>query len=239
MSYNRQMRHILVVDNNLHVPCQRCSRLTYGFEGEEVTVVRPLKDGLPKNLSRYTHIVLSGSAGQIEEHDKLFKLLAPFIKKVADKKIPLLGICYGHQAIIGTFASANDIKFSRQPEIGWIWIRRLNRDKSRLLKALPRHFWAVASHIHEATKAPADFMITASSKRCKVEAIEHISLPIFGVQFHPESGPYRLHKILRYWHRHKANPRWYTKEVHNDRHFSPKLEHKIFQNFYNTKSQQK
>ena len=197
--------------------------------------MRPLKEGLPKDLAPYTHIVLSGSAGQIEKHDKLFKLLGPFIKKAAASKIPILGICYGHQAIVGAFSSAEAVTLSKQPEIGWVWIRRLNLKRSRLFHGLPRHFWAIASHIHEATTAPDDFIITASSKRCRIEAIEHTSLPIFGVQFHPESGPYRLHKILRYWQRHRTNQDWYTDQALNDRHFSPKLEHKIFRNFYNTK----
>lgn len=196
--------------------------------------MRPLKDGLPKDLSPFTHVVLSGSASQVDEQDKLFKLLKPFIKKVAQAKIPLLGVCYGHQAIIGTFAEPAQIQASSRPEIGWIWIRRLNLRQSRLLKNLPRHFWAVANHLHEATKAPPDFVVTASSKRCAIEAVEHIELPIFGIQFHPEIGPYRLHHILKYWRRHKANPNWYTDQAHNDRHFSPKLDYRIFRNFYNS-----
>lgn len=228
------MRRVLIVDNNLHTPCYRCSRFTYGMGAEEITVIRPVDENLPSNITRFTHVVLSGSMGQISEQDALFKKLKPFIKKVAKAKIPLLGVCYGHQAIIGTFSDTANVKMSRQPEIGWVWVQRLNRAKSRLFIGLPRRFWAAANHTHEARSIPEGFTITARTKRCPIAAIEHESLPIFGVQFHPEVGPYHLHKAIAYWRRHKVNPNWFTDQAYNDQHFSPKLERKIFRNFYKT-----
>lgn len=226
------MRRVLIVDNNLHTPCCRCSRFTYGMGGSNVTVVRPLEDGLPRDISKFTHIVLSGSMGHIDDHDKLFKTLRPFIRQVVAAKIPLLGICYGHQAIIGTLASPDKIILAKEPEIGWAWIRRVDQAHSRLLAGLPRHFWAINNHHHEACGIPDGFIVTARSKRCAIAAVEHTELPIFGVQFHPEASPYQLHKAIIAWRRRKVNQDWLTDQATNDRHFNPKLEHKIFRNFY-------
>jgi para-aminobenzoate synthetase/4-amino-4-deoxychorismate lyase len=98
--------------------------------------------------------------------------------------VPLLGICLGHQAIGAAFGA--DIVAAPRPVHGQAF--PVTHDGSGVLAGLPRPFQATRYHslvIDEST-LPADLVVTARTDGIPM-AVRHRTLPVEGVQFHPES----------------------------------------------------
>jgi anthranilate synthase/aminodeoxychorismate synthase-like glutamine amidotransferase len=100
-------------------------------------------------------------------------------------RIPILGVCLGHQAIAEALGS--EIARSPVPVHG---IRcRVDHEGSGLFAGLPSPLWAGRYHslcVVE-TSLPDALRVTARSDGGVVMALAHATRPLFGVQFHPES----------------------------------------------------
>ncbi|KTC65724.1 anthranilate synthase component II (plasmid) [Legionella adelaidensis] len=100
------------------------------------------------------------------------------------KKIPILGICLGHQAIAQAFGasivSAKEIMHGKTSAI--------EHNNQGLFHTLPQHFQVTRYHslAIEPQSLPPDLRVDAWSKET-IMAISHRSLPVFGLQFHPEA----------------------------------------------------
>jgi len=113
------------------------------------------------------------------------KIVEGFLEKVlkqGEAGKPLLGICLGHQLIARYFGGR--IKKSVSGEYGYTSVEL--DTGSLLFKGIPSSIRAWSSHRDEVSKMPNGFRVTAFSRMCKVEAMEHGSKPIYSVQFHPE-----------------------------------------------------
>jgi anthranilate synthase component 2 len=106
------------------------------------------------------------------------------IKRYAGK-IPLLGVCLGHQAIGAAFGGhiirAKEIMHGKTSEI--------THTGSDVFKGLPSPFTVIRYHslaIERAT-LPECLEITAETADGEIMGVRHKTLPVYGVQFHPES----------------------------------------------------
>lgn len=101
------------------------------------------------------------------------------------EKIPILGVCLGHQAIAYYFGA--EVKKGVKPMHGKL--TRLTNDGRALFKGLPRQI--KVTRYHSLTVCPenilTDFDMNALSEDGVVMAISHKKYPIYGVQFHPEA----------------------------------------------------
>ena len=117
------------------------------------------------------------------------------IKKVAGK-LPLLGVCLGHQAIGQAFGG----KVVRAPHPMHGKTSQVTHDGRDLFEGIPSPFTATRYHslVVERASFPAALEISAeSSDDHLVMALRHRTHPIFGVQFHPESiASEHGHKLL-------------------------------------------
>lgn len=117
------------------------------------------------------------------------------IEKAAGR-VPVLGVCLGHQAIGQAFGGK--VTRAPQPKHGKISI--ITHDGSGILAGIPSPFNATRYHslMVDRDGWPACLLATAESEDGVVQGLRHRALPIFGVQFHPESiATEHGHALLR------------------------------------------
>jgi para-aminobenzoate synthetase component II len=108
-----------------------------------------------------------------------------FVSACAERGLPLLGVCLGHQAIGAVFGAP----VHRAPELLHGKTSEVLHDGSGVLTGLPSPFTATRYHslaVAEDELAP-EIIVTGRTPSGVVMALRHESLPIDGVQFHPES----------------------------------------------------
>lgn len=101
------------------------------------------------------------------------------------EEFPMLGVCLGHQAIAEAFGGR--VVRSAEPMHGRT--SPVYHQQQGLMNDLPNPFVACRYHslVVEKDSLPAELLIDAELQDGTVMAVRHRSLPIFGVQFHPES----------------------------------------------------
>ena len=123
------------------------------------------------------------------------------VKVAAERGIPLLGVCLGMQSMAAAYGAA----IVRAPTLVHGEASEVVHDGEGLLAGMPADFPAARYHslcVDPAT-LPAELYVTATSPEDGVVmGLRHRSLPMEGVQFHPESvltpdGPHLLANFLR------------------------------------------
>ncbi len=127
-------------------------------------------------------------------------IIEPLIKEVSGK-IPVLGVCLGHQAIFTSFGGK--LEHFSPPMHGKL--STITHKNIGIFENLKQNFVATRYHslIAKKNSLPKELVITAFSKDNKIMGLQHKNFPIFGIQFHPESiassQGYRLiHNFLKY-----------------------------------------
>ena len=125
-------------------------------------------------------IILSGGPLNVYQINKY-----SFDKKIIQKDVPVLGICFGHQII--SKLNGGKVKQSKHREFGLANI--LKKNNSLLIKDLFKKKKSIKvwmSHADQVSKLPKNFKIIASSQNSKFAAVENKLKNYYGVQFHPE-----------------------------------------------------
>ncbi|MDE7269820.1 MAG: gamma-glutamyl-gamma-aminobutyrate hydrolase family protein, partial [Acetatifactor sp.] len=127
------------------------------------------------------HIILSPGPGRPADAGVCEEVL----RRLAGK-IPMLGICLGHQAICEVFGA--DITYAKELMHGKQSVARLDND-SALFKGMAQELVVARYHSLAADPdtMPDCLKITARTADGEIMAVEHREYPIYGVQFHPES----------------------------------------------------
>ncbi|MFM8927614.1 MAG: anthranilate synthase component II [Rhodoluna sp.] len=136
---------------------------------------------LPQLLDRYDAVLISPGPGTPKDAG----LSIPTVKYALATGKPIFGVCLGHQAIAeamgATVTSAEELMHGKTSEVF--------HDQSLVYESVPQPFTATRYHSLAvvADTVPEDLIITSKTKGGVIMGLEHKSLPIYGVQFHPES----------------------------------------------------
>ncbi|MDI6873274.1 anthranilate synthase component II [Candidatus Solincola sp.] len=128
---------------------------------------------------RPTHLVISPGPGGPEDTG----ITIPVVRRLAGK-VPVLGVCLGHQAIGHLYGAA----VVRAPRPVHGKTSRIFHDGRTIYRGLPNPFTATRYHsLVVGADLPPELEISARSEDGLVMGIRHRHLPVEGVQFHPES----------------------------------------------------
>jgi len=154
------------------------------FRNDQITDREILK-------KKYDKIVISPGPGNPNQSGNCIKIV-----KSLYKKVPILGVCLGHQIIGQVFGSrivqAKNLMHGKTSDI-------FTKDKG-ILKNLPKNFEATRYHslIIDKKSLSKELEITAETKEGIIMGIKHKKYNVHGVQFHPESIKTKLGiKILK------------------------------------------
>mgnify|MGYP001460580225 FL=1 len=129
---------------------------------------------------RYSKIVISPGPGNPNQAGNCLKIV-----KSLYKKIPILGVCLGHQIIGQVFGS----KIIQAKKLMHGKTSKIMSKKTGVLENLPKTFEATRYHslIIDKKSLSKDLEITAETKDGLIMGVRHKKYNVHGVQFHPES----------------------------------------------------
>ena len=168
-----------------------------GELGETIEVRRNNRVTLDEieNSLRPERIVISPGPGTPNDAGITLDVIARFAGK-----IPLLGVCLGHQAIGQAFGG----KVIRAPELMHGKASEVSHDGITIFAGISERFLAGRYHslIAQAQSLPDALEVSARTDEGEIMAVRHRDLAVEGVQFHPESvltpqGPVLMDNFLR------------------------------------------
>jgi anthranilate synthase component 2 len=162
-----------------------------GELGAEVEVVRNDVETVDVLLERDpAGVVISPGPGE----PKAAGVSVEMVSACAQRGIPLLGVCLGHQSIGIAFGG----QIVRARSIMHGKVSSIEHDGSGVLQGIDSPFEATRYHslVIERDTCPEDLVITAHSDDGEIMAVRHREFPIEGVQFHPESILTRVGKTV-------------------------------------------
>ena len=178
MSLDQNLNKILIVDFGSQFTQLIARRVRELGVFSEIVSHKKIKS---KNINNTIKgIILSGGPLNVYQINKY-----SFDKKIIQKGVPVLGICFGHQII--SKLNGGKVKQSKHREFGLANITKKNH--SLLIKNLFKKKKSIKvwmSHADQVSKLPKNFKVIASSQNSKFAVVENKFKNYYGVQFHPE-----------------------------------------------------
>lgn len=137
-----------------------------------------------------SHIILSGQSHPWDNYSP--SALTGVFDVIRNAKQPILGVCGGHQQIALAYGARVSLMGRIEPGDGYTGAKRergyfpIETDQEGLFSGLPREVTVWHSHFDEVKQLPKLFRRTAWNETCAIQAMQHDTRPVFGVQFHPE-----------------------------------------------------
>lgn len=147
--------------------------------GADVTVLRN-DEVTPDQARAFDGVLLSPGPGTPEQAGACMQI----IRECAGD-VPIFGVCLGHQAIAAAFGATVD----RAPELLHGKTSQVHHHGAGVLTGLPEPFTATRYHslAVEPATVPDELEVTSTTESGVIMSVRHRTLPIEGVQFHPES----------------------------------------------------
>ena len=129
----------------------------------------------------YDGVALSGSPDMMSE-PKIQAKYEKEIDAIIDTKVPVLGVCFGHQMMACAFGS----KVVKDGRHVLEMVRTTVLAEDPLFRGLPRSLMLLESRHEVVESLPEGFQLLAKSATSEIATMKHATRPLYGVQFHPE-----------------------------------------------------
>ena len=174
------MVRVLAV-NNYPTP-ERFERLRQCIEANGAAVTSIDWDGASREMfDSFDGVVLSGSPDMMSEE----KTKAKFRREsgaILESKVPVLGVCFGHQMMARAFGA--DVVKDGKHVLEMVETKILADDP--LFEGLPKSLMLLESRHEIVRSLPGGFRLLAKSVTSEIASMKHETRPLYGVQFHPE-----------------------------------------------------
>jgi len=136
---------------------------------------------LPELMKKYNGVLISPGPGTPKDAG----LSINVVQIALETNQSVFGVCLGHQAIAealgATVTSAEELMHGKTSDV--------EHDNSLVFKDVPKSFRATRYHSLAVVDntVPKDLVVTSRTKGGVIMGLQHVSKPIYGVQFHPES----------------------------------------------------
>jgi GMP synthase-like glutamine amidotransferase len=191
-----RMKMVLILN------CMKNSKLAVSFDralsrslekaGKKADFIRVSKGETLPDPSGYSHVIVSGSEASVVGDSPWDVELQKAVLIAMENRVPLLGICYGHQFIARSIGGKGCVKRAEMPEFGW---REIKLEDSPLFEGIETPVCMV-SHYDAVYNLPGGFKVIASTPTCEVQAFQFKELQVWGVQFHPEYNEEEAREIF-------------------------------------------
>ena len=146
---------------------------------------------MENNIQEARGLILMGSAASVHDSFRWMKNIEVILAKAIENKIPILGICFGHQFLAHIFGGSINFLWKSKKKMG---IRKVKVNKNNFIKDSCEDY-LIYSHREGVIKCPNDFDIFGSSSMVGIEAMAHKSLPIWSFQTHIEASKTFANKV--------------------------------------------
>ena len=153
----------------------------FATEGADVHVYRnDAISAVEAHALEPTHLVISPGPGRPEDAGMSLEMIGNF-----GESIPLLGVCLGHQCLVSYFGG-NIVRAARLMHGK---TSTVTHDRTALYEGVSQPFEAGRYHslCAEKESLPDELELTAATGAGEIMGVRHKTLPLHGVQFHPES----------------------------------------------------
>ncbi len=178
MSLDKSLEKILIIDFGSQFTQLIARRIREIGVFSEIVSHKKIKN--KDIINSIKGIILSGGPLNVYEINKY-----SFDKKIIENKIPVLGICFGHQIL--SKLNGGRVKQTNNREFGLANIYKKKDSpltKNFFVRKKTIKVWM--SHADQVSKLPKNFSVIASSQNSKFAIVENKHKKFYGVQFHPE-----------------------------------------------------
>jgi GMP synthase (glutamine-hydrolysing) len=171
---------VLAVNN--YPTLERFERLRRCIESNGANVTAVEWDGISCGMfDSYDGVVLSGSPDMMSE-EKTRTKFALESEAIVESKVPVLGVCFGHQMMAQSFGA--EVVKDGKHVLEMVETRVLIEDQ--LFEGLPKSLMLLESRDEVVSSLPKGFKLLARSATSEIASMKHEKRPLYGVQFHPE-----------------------------------------------------
>lgn len=187
-----QSGKIAIIENlggNLGEYCYRRIAMRYSDDYKCFPLIPG--DGFPEDTAAWASknelsaLIIDGSTKSPLCQDKWIRAEEEFIRDFMKLKIPMLGICFGHQVLASALGS--ELSGGRKLRVELDEVKILDEDP--IFDGFGGTTLQLYSHRVQVATLPEGFIHLASAAECEISAMRHPSFPCYGVQFHPEMDP--------------------------------------------------
>jgi GMP synthase (glutamine-hydrolysing) len=160
--------------------------LALGLEGQRFRVIQADQgERLPAQARDYDAILITGSPSSVTELSPWMLRACDFLRHAADRRVPILGVCFGHQLLAHAYgARVQRSRLGR--EIGTVTcVLTPEGREDPLFEGVPVRFEVQATHEDVVEDAPPAMEILASNAHTRNQALR-VGRTVRAVQFHPE-----------------------------------------------------
>lgn len=215
------VHNIAVIDATLDWP--RYSNRFNELFGEDIDKYKAMKHEFPDDPKV---VVISGSTTGVYEDEEWIDSLVEKTRGYIENDIPVLGLCFGHQIIAK--AMGGKIEKMDDYEIGY---RPVEFGGSEVFEGLDSLEYPFNTHQDKVVEIPEELEPIAETSE-SVQGIQHVSKPVFGVQFHPELTPDVAEKAIKTKDMDGERKERLLREVNDANFHRAKRALKIFENFF-------